>query len=402
MGQDGLSGRKSAFYNAFGMPEAQYPNRLQQILAASIRRLYPGDCGTPHRVPFYVHDDNHKYIVGKFYDFHGELREVTKENSKELVGKTIRLRSSLVCRHTDGICHTCMGRMAWYMHPSLVPGFVSVIALMEIVGQLILSNKHLSRTSSIPYALAPEFRPYMYVVRNDVYFDTSCDLSNLSLRIPYSALQVNDLPHIRPDTSINDQYFSKIPIMAICNTHDKSREVEAETASQTNEMPYFTQEMLRYIRFNSDKITVSDNTVYIDMSGFDKSQPFMRCIVSNDSMVRFAKQVRVWFGSAITRETSCTTALQHFSDFVYRKVGTNLAHLEICLKASMITNPVDYRVPVVEDPENVMFGALSHIIPRRSIGGQLAFERLAAHLLDPRTFILPRSTSIMDDMVGFT
>jgi hypothetical protein len=62
---------------------------------------------------------------------------------------------------------------------------------------------------------------------------------------------------------------------------------------------------------------------------------------------------------------------------------------------------VDFSIPIVTDPEHVQFASLAQIIPRRSIGPQIAFEQWNNYITDPSTFIFPKSTSLFDLYIGF-
>jgi hypothetical protein len=331
------------------------------------------------------------------------LAVVTKQNCKDLIGQTIYMRSPMLCRHTDGACDVCIGELAKYKHDNEIIGFAAVIALMEVIGQLILSNKHLSRTSSISYRLPVELDPFMQVLRNDVYLHPNIKPEELTLVIPYGTLQLDDLVYISDRGTFNDQLFSSIPVMSVM--HSSTGELLAQMAQMcikgAREVPYFTGQFLMHVRNNPTCAKVVGDSIHLSLKGFDVTKPIMRCIISNDSMIRFSNDVEQYFGTKIARETSAPAVLQFFSDYVYRKIGTNLAHLEIALRASMVTSSTDFSIPVVTDPNNVSFGALGHTIPNRSIGAQLAYERFPTYIMNPRTYILPRGVGVMDASVGF-
>lgn len=400
---DSRAGMKSAIYNIVGMPQAQYPNRKQQLLASSVYHLYRGDCGTTVTVPFLITERNHAFCIGKLYKMpDGKLYAIRRENSRALIGHTLQLRSPGGCHHTDGVCEVCMGELAIYnFHDNIVVGIAAVIALMEPVGQLILSNKHLARTSSIAYTLPDPLKAIMFMAGNEIYISAHTRLDTLGVGIPHEKFRINDLAYVDTSGNFNDQYFSSIAAISIGDAKTRTAHMpDINMVSNARGVPYLTAEALTYIKNNPDLVHRS-GTIWIDLSKWDTKQPFMRCVVANDSMVRFSGYVEKYFSTIITRERSYPAALQYFSDYVYRMIGTNLAHIEVCLRASMITSQLDYRIPRVTDVTNVSFGGLGYIIPNRSIGAQLAFEKCGAVLRTPRTFVLPKQPNVMDKFVGF-
>lgn len=67
------------------------------------------DCGVTYGIPFPVNQFNHSDLVGRYQTVDGETVAIG-ENTKGLIGKTISLRSPMVCKlgHTD-YCAKCMG-----------------------------------------------------------------------------------------------------------------------------------------------------------------------------------------------------------------------------------------------------------------------------------------------------
>ena len=410
---DARAAMKSAFYNAYGMPNSQYTNRKMQLQASVMARLYDGDCGSTVLVPFDITQPmaDKQVAVGKIYrnPKTGQLEPITVDNIQSLVGQTVYWRSPHTCRHTDGFCRTCGGLITHGWHKDILPGFQSVIELMGPVAQLILSNKHVARTTAEFYRLPEELRDLMRTSRKEIYL--LGDLKNIGLRVPYGCMpRIHDVEYIEDDRALNDQQFSAISALELYDTVTGElltpevlmvdpKDLERRRKAMT--VPYISSEVLRYLRDQPDRVIVSEHTIELDLSAFDKAQPIMRCAVANDSMIRFCQRVERMFTATIKEYTSIPQALGEFARVMYSKVSLNILHLEVALRANLITSPIDYRIPVVDDVFNVHFAALGHVIPRRSIGGQLAFEKMGDYLKNPDTYIVPHVPGRFDAFFGF-
>jgi len=80
---------------------------FQRVLQNS--RVVEGDCGVTYGIPCVITNENHKSFKGRFQVIDGKPVAIG-ENTKELIGKTIELRSPQAClsQHTD-YCSVCMG-----------------------------------------------------------------------------------------------------------------------------------------------------------------------------------------------------------------------------------------------------------------------------------------------------
>ena len=366
---ESLSAKKSIFYNKHGMDKSQYSNRKQQLLASVIRHLYKGDCGTPVTIAFMVTEHNCERLIGK-YILDGDDRRLTllsADNVRSYVGKIIHMRSPITCRYTDGICSVCGGQLTDYMHPDITVGEAAVIELMGPTSQLILSNKHFSQTKSSVYVIPTALKSILSMRNNDIYFSKPTDISQLMIGIPFMYMpRISDLQHIKDENSLNEQALSDISTLTLANNKTgKLLTAQIDMSDNTDpdnpSTPYFTTEMLLYIKRNMDIIDIGD-TIWINMSRFDTSQPILRCTIENESMIKFTEKIHDMFESKISTYTSAPQALRDFSTTAYRKVKTNFMHLEVIIKACLVKSETDFTVPIVTDPENVRFGKLKTII----------------------------------------
>lgn len=401
---DSLGAKKSVLYNASKLGPSQYSSRKEQLLASALHRMHPGDCGTPLVIPYEIHPKNANQVIGKHVLQNGLIVTITKANVKTFIGQTVLMRSLTVCHHTDGFCEMCGGKMVSYLDTgNTVPGLASTMEVMGPVAQLVLSNKHVSRTKSVVYELHDNLGNFLQVIRNDVYLKDARGVDDLVIGVPYTCVRrLNDLRHITHREAINDQIFTEIYEMAIAKSDGEILAAFLPMITTTKaDPPYFSIDLLDFIRMNPDCIIQQDDIIWVKLKGFDRSKPLLRTIVTNDSMPAFVDRATNFISTGLAKYHSIPEALRDFSNLIYSTVHPNIFHLEVLLRASMVTSPIDARIPVVTDINNVQFGAMSRLIPRRSIGAMLAYERIKDHIAAPQTFVVPKKAGIFDSYVNF-
>ena len=393
---------KTVYYNKIAMPNSSYDSRKQQLLSSSVRRLYPGDCGTTVTTPLYVHKDNFKHIVGKHIIGDNRLITLSFDNVENYIGSTINMRSPLTCRHTDGMCHVCGGALTNYMSSKSVVGIACTVEYMAKVNQLVLSAKHFSTTKAIAYVIPDVLKEVLVVRQNDIYIREEIDVDRLKVGI-----QFQDIPHIMEikldensdsESLISEQQFSSINQLIFANG-DNDRILTPEVPMMSDGIvPYFSSEMITFLRNNFCNVTITEDMVWISLKRFDHiNEPFLKCIVQSNSMIRFTKALSSFATSEIKNYTTLGEALRDLSDMVFREIGTNIFHVETVLKSYLITSETDYNIPIVTDPNNVMFGTLPTIMPRRSLGALFAFEKLGEYMeREPELYLLPHKAGVFD------
>lgn len=404
---DSRQAAKSEWYNASTMGKAQYSNRKQQLLAIAVRHIYPGDCGTKVTVPFFINRRYAKMIVGKVIcDDGGSLVELTRSNIHKYFDRRVNMRSPLTCLYQDGFCRVCGGRLVDYMPPGVVPGIAAEHEVMAPIAQRVLSNKHVAKTRATTYILPRLLRDQniFEVDGNEIYLRPHVDISKLAIGMPFKTVErLGDLQHVKGDTIPNDQYFTDITQMALgdATTLEQLSPIIPMTDDNKN-YPHLAGATLHMIREYPECLQVSGDLVWVRFDKFDRTRPVMYSTVVNDSTRVFVQKVEYLFTRQIQDFTSLGDVLHRFSEIVWKgDVFPHLMHLEVCIKANLITDDVDFSIPVVTDPDNVRFAPLAQIIPRRSIGPQIAFEMFNAYTTDPSTFIFPKSTSLFDGYMGF-
>lgn len=400
---DSLAAKVSIWYNNSALPDSQYFNRRQQLVASSLERLHEGDCGSTLTVAYHIVPGRGKWTIGSNIVVDGVMTQITEDNYKAYEGKTLNFRSPMLCRHTDGVCEACAGLIALSMSDNTNIGQTSILKMTERITQLLLSNKHFSRTDSTMYVLPKDFRRFMEVVTNDIYIKEPFwdELKKLEFGISFSNMQyIDDLRHVSNISAINEEHFSAVTALCLRRSTGEVVTPPINLRIDKQSPPFFTRDILWYIKQNMSRMSIGE-TIWIPLDQFDMTKPILRCLVSNYSIKEYSSRIVQFFRKTITEYTSVTEVLKDFSDLFYTKLEVNLYHMQMMLRAYMVTSHDNYHIPVVTDTEDVMFGSDRNIISNRSVGAELAFERFGEHMSNPKTYLLPKEKNIYDTYFGF-
>jgi len=107
------------------------------------------DCGTTDHLKVEVDSERkaHMLVYRYYLNDDGTYTEVTTENYKNLIGKTINLRSPIYCKSYD-ICHKCYGNLYKLLNTRFV-GIIAAQTLGERSTQLVLRTFHTSGVANI-------------------------------------------------------------------------------------------------------------------------------------------------------------------------------------------------------------------------------------------------------------
>ena len=215
------------------LPRSGFLSREINRLTSNIAINYKvDDCGTKYLLNFTVENEDYlKMAEGKYYvdETSGKLKEV-KLTDKHLVGKTIKMRSTIYCNCEDGmVCKTCVGAAANRLRGTRL-GTLPPIKSINPLSQKALSAKHMLGTKSITVTneallkyfinsgtdlyLKPEHstskKIYIVVLTDDVeellsssVLDTDDSSVDARVQLNYVALRDNGFTHIIENEGMN-------------------------------------------------------------------------------------------------------------------------------------------------------------------------------------------------------
>ena len=391
--------RKSVYYNKEAIRKSQYSGRKWHILCCSIEKIYEGDCGTQVTLPFEITAANCKKCIGKnIVDDNGNIFPLTRYNIDDYIDKTVNMRSAITCRHTNGVCEVCAGLIHKNLVPGMNIGINSAANFVANVSQMILSTKHFNSTKSQLYQIPYPASKYIEKGSAGFYFKPNLLGDNIkwSMGISLSDIRGNitDLHHITEELPIPEERYSELVSFYIKTEHGEIIEIPLSVEGQS---PFLTIEFLLYMKSRYNDLEVTPDCVWIPMNGC-KRIPIMRTTIVNDSMMGYVNLITDFVESGkLTKYKDASKALFDFSNLVFDKVFVNIFHVEVMLKAHLVTNKNNWSIPIVEDPTNVTFSKTVKIISNRTISGALSLQGHRKFFANSKTYTTPHESGPFDN-----
>mgnify|MGYP003385366635 CR=1 FL=1 len=409
LAMESRSASKSTHYNSTQMQQTQYMNRMIHTQNSVIRHLYPGDCGSTAYLTFHISRRTAKFFIGIFYLTEGGIwTEITEDKFDDIIDKTIQMRTVLGCRYTDGYCQTCGGTITKSFSPSGNVGFLANVNVGAPVAQQVLSAKHLTSTDAAEYEIPDVLSDTLFSDANNIYLQRRRHkrINVLAFGFQHSDIsKINDLKYYVSENELHAAYFTDIKYLHI-GLLKEDGSVERHLArtpmgGSTKTYPHLSPEILAVIRENPEDIIIQDGISWFLLRNIDPDKPIMQCTVVNNSIKRFVQRFRDMVTSDVERYTSMNDFMRDLTRLIWPRVNSHITHVACLARACMVTNKRDFSIPIVEDPDKVTFGSLSKIIPMRSVGGLLAFERYNIATNKPSTYITPKRHGIFDEFMGY-
>jgi hypothetical protein len=398
--------RKAAFYTHDAIQTAQYFGRRQHLITMTLATRHFGDCGTKALLDFKITQQNYKNMEGKFILEDGSYLMLNEFNVKKFIGKTVYMRSPLLCKFNDGTCEMCYGGLHYNVDPRVNTGMLSATCFVEKPSQKILSTKHYGTTDSIIYDFIdnPYADEFFEIVNNAVSFKDhwiSC-IDQLILGISTDSIHnLNDLNYITSDGVIYESKFSKISKLKVIIKDKQEYEINFEV---NGVIPYLSKKFLLYLKSIQKELIIDNEYIYAPLHGLKHKTkfPILKSVILNYSMFNFVDRIIKFTDKTIAKYTNVSDALKDFETLVYSKIDDviNIVHLEMLLKSYLITSKNNYDIPILNNVENVTFSTMQDIISSRSIGGELAFERHKKYVSDPNTYLLVKNSNPLDYLIG--
>ena len=401
---ESLSAKKSIFYNKESIPLADYFGRKQHLLLSVLENIYPGDCGTLITLPILVTEQNCNSILWKNMVENGRIISIEPGNVKSYLGKTIKARTPLGCRHQDGVCEICAGRLLSNSIPNVQIGIYSAIQTTERIVQVILGSKHLQSTRTVDYTLPGDLESMMIKIGNGIFIKPGTFDKWKTAQLAFDSTKVMRLMNIPEHqitrtASINEASFGRVNEVSVMKNYEPITDFISMEINNQN--PIFSRHFIKYISDNfATKTKISDGLFIIDLGGFDFEKPLFKTIVVNAAMVNFVKEVSALLENNLNKYTSGIELYNVFHDLVHSQVKVNSAYLEMVLRAAMITGEYDFRLPIVKDLDNVQFGTNENINRGRSVGVLTAFQTLSKELINVRFYLQPKQLVRFDHFLN--
>lgn len=355
-----IGARKALVVNAQEVSKAGYLGRKLSLLVIRSQLADVEDCGG-EALPLFVHnDDAAKRFMNRYIVLPGAKKYtlVDKANYKDLVGKTIGVRSPITCKVGDfHFCHKCYGANA--KHIPWHPGLANSTKQSEQIQQKMLGTKHLLKVLADEIILPSPLNEYMVVERSQVNA-----LKDFRIRL-------SDIEY--------DQYGEAIVERVTILDGDLEEEVDVSEFNfmATNLLPSLNVELEGEVKANDELFTIS--------------------VENNDIGTATKRLLRLLENQKELDKYSHPSALVMDFITVLQEANIDLSSVAIEIIVScMMRNPENLQEPPTDINNAVFLMLRSAIMENPSLSVSLSFER-RANMLENGIFSKDKS-SVLDVM----
>jgi hypothetical protein len=415
------SAARSSYYAAESLRMSEYFSRKLQFVSQNVQNLHQDcDCGSKEYLDWTIRPDKRDdqgdivrtsdliLLDGKYYlnELTGQL-ETIRPNMVNLIGQTVRLRTTLHCAHPDpaGVCSTCFGELALNVPSGANIGQWCATNMAEQATQALLSAKHLDRSSALDkIELSPELRKFVIGGPDNSSYCLSKEIEDKEVAIILLRSQVESLNDIRSVDDVEEhppEHYSELTVLNIEVLEGIIRHkipvpvgvAGSRDASLSHEMlNYIREKGWTTIREKSTK-TSTEEKYRIDMSEWNWDDPVLVMPAKHFNNSDHVDQVARMLESRVAemrkraRIESADKMILELFDYVNWKLNVNLSCLEVILYATTIVSAEhnDYSLPkpwTTSQPS-----VLSMTMNGRSLSVLMAFEKQYEALQAPASFI---------------
>lgn len=396
--------RKAAIMNHDSIRTSQYWGRKQQLISSTIAQIHREDCGAHKTIVQTFNTTSAKCYIGKNIILDdGRIVTLTHKNLKEYIDTPVNMITIGGCRHRDGVCATCAGALVNNISDGMNFGLVAATTLVEKVSQMILSTKHLIKTTSRVYQIPTGLSEFMVRTSKGIEFQPEyhamCKDKEWYIGIDLDALYGgrSDLLVIDDEQHVPEERFSKITKLHFKHVRGSDTQIETFDAVVGAIPPFLAAEFILKMKELYNDTVIDNDIMWIPMKGVH-NMPILRALIVNDSMPEYVNTVKSFLeNKPLAKHKSFKLALEHFSELVWDKVSDmRITYLETLLRAHMITSSYDWRIPADADLENVVFRRTEKVIKNRTMSGMMSFQGHVKYFASPRAFVMPSTGGPFD------
>lgn len=397
---------KSLTFTEKPLQETEYFNRRLQLLAASIRDIYDGDCGSKEYLSWQVAAGDLAMLAGQRYlKADGTLGTVWDNDvcRHELVGKTVKLRNVLHCRTPDSgfVCSTCYGELERSIPYQTNIGHVAATALCKPVSQRVLSVKHLDHSASSQGLRLSEFEQrYVRLGSDPNQIFLAQRLEGREVKLFLRPEEVERLSEVKTAESVEvllPTHISSLHQVGFRLYRDGKATPEGDLVQISNgsRTSSLSKEMLVYLREHSWSLT-PNGEIEISLKNWDVDLPLFTTPRRQENMLDYMKTIESFLKAirkggptkSLKDYPTVDSALRGFSELVGSQLFVNIVHQSILVKSCQIRSSWhrDHRVPLQGNA--LEFGKFNSNIFNRSQGAAMAFQNHKQQWNSPETYLV--------------
>lgn len=408
---DASGGRKAAITNSKQTKKSGYLMRKLSLLCSNttFNRNKDGetimkDCGSKNYLEIEVLNQDILNLLDHKYYLNPKTKKldlIIADEDSDLIGKTVKLRSSVTCKCKNGICQTCYGRLNKINHDIHI-GILAVLELTSRLTQKMLSSKHLLTTKSESIDWGENFLKYFFIDTNAILFNPDYIDSDLYLVIDNKSILeddelIADLMSGSDDddsSEINDGQLSTLKQnINSFKLEKKNRRGENKIKEITVPKNLYFSEYLQDL-ISQYKLDDENSAIEIPLKQIMHTEPLFYFIIENNELSKVLQDIILLIDNNehLGQNTIKDMSNKFLSLLVESGINVNFAHIELIIR-NLIRDPNN----ILERPENIgdsdfsdddykILKVTEAIMKSEALGVSLSFEHFKKQITSPDTF----------------
>jgi len=414
MAAESRSGAKAAYLSTVVIEKAEYFSREIQLGVMPVANLVYTDCGNDDYLDWLVMENDGKCdlknMVGSYYlNEETGREEALREDMTHLIGKTIKLRNVINCKHPNkySLCSRCLGEIAYSVPEFSNLGHLASTILNGLISQGVLSTKHhISSAVAKAITLARELEGILRIKDGNKYTLSPQIHKTKSIKMTMTidrteCFGINDINRSKSIFTLDPTRVTRITNvkLTITNTRQNSERVVIIPVGNEKRPGHLDNMFLKYVIDNGYTIDDDDNYVInlenwrnLDVIMFVKESEYSFISLNNDVKSKFKKKL-----DKKNRETPESLISSLFT-MVNSKLDVNIGLLSIIVSAFIMKSDENSDLGRV-NKETRKVGNLGSVILGRSLGGAYGWEMFINNITDPNTFVHDNKTDHPLDVI---
>lgn len=411
------SAARSSYYAAEALRMSEYFSRKLQFISQNVQHLHKGDCGSQiylewkiRKAPMdekgnQIRSPDLELLHGKLYldEETGRLKSITPHD-RHLIGKVVKLRSTLHCCHPDpvGVCATCYGDLALGIPKGTNIGQAASTDMAAQASQALLSAKHLETSSALDMIMIDQqYNKFIVGGHDNSSYRLAKAIEDKEVHLILNKDQVESLNDVMTVQDIEEhppQHYTEMKTITLEVDDGKFIDEQGIPVEITGRLASLTHPMLHYIREHGWKMVpgskISPGDKYrINLTDWNWDEPFLTLPAKHFNNSDHVDQVARMLESRVTemrkrsRVESVDTLMLELFDYVNWKLNVNLAALEIILYATTIVSAEDNDYSLPKPWTKSSPSVLTLTMANRSASVQMAYEKQYERIVDPQSYL---------------
>lgn len=406
---ESTSARKALAVSTDGIKKTEYFARELQLVAMYVEKLVDGDCGSKEYISRYVREDNGKGVsdlktlLGKRYlNEETNKEEYITNNHKHLIGKTIKIRSPLTCKHPDKrcVCSACFGQLSYAIAETDNLGHACSVEVTRQVSQTVLSFKHLMSSSNLVSITLDDIASQFLMIQDNNYLIFKPQIFNSinsKIELIIEQSQAFGLKDLNKQIDIFKLQLSSVSsikefIIRITNKQGVVTEYPINLCPVKGQKKYslFTYEFIQYC-LNGNTMLDEEERFIIDITNYCNNEYFLYLPEVEFNFLGLATSIKSEFKhlqviTGIASKDTPESKLHKLYELLNTKFDINIAIVEVIIYAFTVCSLRLNNYDIGRNSDDKQLSPIRTIIKNRSLGAAYGWEHVIKIIFSASSF----------------